>query len=222
MPLSLLSELLQNSADGAYVVDNDQRVVAWNAAAQEMLGYTAQEIVGRRCFNMLSGRDDGGCLICRRDCAAITASRRGEASVSFDAQVRRQDGQTQWVNISIIPITQDDERPLAVLHLFRDISAQKETESFAAEVIARARQLKLQPVTATHRAESVTQPEALTLREYQVLALLAQGASTTGIAAQTVISESTVRNHIQHILHKLGVHSRLEAVAFARENHLLD
>ena len=56
----------------------------------------------------------------------------------------------------------------------------------------------------------------------QVLRLLSQGADTDAIAAQLLIGTSTVRNHVQRILNKLGVHSRLEAVTYARDHHLLD
>lgn len=223
MTLSVLLEIIDKSADGAYAVDNDQRVIAWNAAAQQLTGYSAQEVMGRRCFSMLSGRGEEGCLICQKNCAVITASRRGELSPNFDAQVRRKDGQLRWVNISIIALTDEDETPVAVLHLFRDIGARKQAENFASEVIARARQMRLQqPAAHTDSFSELNQPDPLTLREYQVLALLAQGAGTRDIATEMVIAESTVRNHIQRILHKLGVHSRLEAVAYARENHLLD
>ena len=52
--------------------------------------------------------------------------------------------------------------------------------------------------------------------------MLSHGADTDNIASQLVIDRSTVRNHIQRILHKLDVHSRLEAVAYAREHGLLD
>ncbi|MCB0147530.1 MAG: PAS domain S-box protein, partial [Caldilineaceae bacterium] len=41
-----LRELLDRSADGAYVVDGDQRIVAWNAAAEELLGFEARDVVG--------------------------------------------------------------------------------------------------------------------------------------------------------------------------------
>ena len=45
---------------------------------------------------------------------------------------------------------------------------------------------------------------------------------TESIANQLVIGTATVRNHVQHILDKLGVHSRLEAVTYAREQRLID
>jgi DNA-binding NarL/FixJ family response regulator len=56
---------------------------------------------------------------------------------------------------------------------------------------------------------------ALTARERQVLAMLASGYSNRRIAAECVLSLNTVRAHVQNVLVKLGVHTRLEAAAFA-------
>ena len=62
----------------------------------------------------------------------------------------------------------------------------------------------------------------LSPREREVLGLLARGAKTNAIAEALVISPETARSHIQNILTKLGVHSRLEAAAFVIESGLLD
>ena len=62
----------------------------------------------------------------------------------------------------------------------------------------------------------------LTPRQTEVLRLLEHGRSTNQIAAELHLSVETVRNHIRHILRALGVHSRLEAVALMRRDHLLD
>jgi DNA-binding NarL/FixJ family response regulator len=56
---------------------------------------------------------------------------------------------------------------------------------------------------------------SLTARELQVMQLLAEGVSNRAIAARLFISSHTVRNHVQRIITKLGVHSKLEAVAVA-------
>ena len=58
-------------------------------------------------------------------------------------------------------------------------------------------------------------PTSLTARELEVLQLLADGVSNVDIAAQLFISRNTVRNHVQRVIVKLGVHSKLEAVAVA-------
>ena len=55
----------------------------------------------------------------------------------------------------------------------------------------------------------------LSRRELEVLQLLATGAANRAIAAELFLSVNTVRNHVQQILQKLSVHSKLEAVATA-------
>jgi DNA-binding NarL/FixJ family response regulator len=53
------------------------------------------------------------------------------------------------------------------------------------------------------------------------LELLAQGSGTDEIGRALTISPATVRNHVQNILDKLGVHSRLEAIAHAYQHGLI-
>jgi DNA-binding NarL/FixJ family response regulator len=62
---------------------------------------------------------------------------------------------------------------------------------------------------------------SLTHRERQVLRLLAAGRSQAEIADELVISAKTVGTHIEHILGKLGVHSRSQAIALAYRDELV-
>jgi two-component system NarL family response regulator len=62
----------------------------------------------------------------------------------------------------------------------------------------------------------------LSPREREVLALVVQGEKTRAIADSLVISRETARTHIQNILTKLDVHSRVEAAAFVTEHGLID
>jgi len=62
----------------------------------------------------------------------------------------------------------------------------------------------------------------LTEREVGVLQLLAEGQRNEDIAAELFISPHTVQTHVRNILNKLGVHSKLEAVAFAARNGVVD
>jgi PAS domain S-box-containing protein len=64
-------------------------------------------------------------------------------------------------------------------------------------------------------------PPHLTPRQTEVLRLLKQGRSTEQIAQELQLSTETVRNHVRHLLRALGVHTRLEAVAVARQEHLV-
>ena len=221
--LEFLRELLDRAADGAYIVDQDQRIAAWNKSAEQILGFKAQEIVGMNCFAVLGGHTDGGCVVCRRGCLPYTAGRRGELVPTFDAQMRTASGYPLWVNVTIIamPTSDGSDDPDVVIHFFREVEAKKRAETFAKDVVGWVRQLRLEtpdPVASGTRPCDI----GLTEREIQVLRQLSHGADTDSIAKQLVIDRSTVRNHIQRILHKLGVHSRLEAVTYAREHGLLD
>lgn len=62
----------------------------------------------------------------------------------------------------------------------------------------------------------------LTPRERQIMRLLANGATNKEIATDLVISEATVKRHVSNILMALDVRNRMQAVARAREFHLLD
>jgi DNA-binding CsgD family transcriptional regulator len=61
----------------------------------------------------------------------------------------------------------------------------------------------------------------LTPRQHEVLAHLSDGHSTDQIAAALHLSRETVRNHVRHVLRRLGASSRLEAVAIARRDGML-
>jgi len=71
----------------------------------------------------------------------------------------------------------------------------------------------LSPGRVTHNS--------LSARELDVLQRLGDGASTTEIASALYVSVNTVRNHVQSVMQKLGVHSRLEAVAHAVRTGLI-
>jgi len=60
----------------------------------------------------------------------------------------------------------------------------------------------------------------LTSRELEVLSLLAEGLRTDAVAERLSVSGHTVRSHVQNILTKLGLHSRLEAATFAARHGL--
>jgi DNA-binding NarL/FixJ family response regulator len=62
----------------------------------------------------------------------------------------------------------------------------------------------------------------LTRREREVLLLVCRGADSRTIAEELVISPETARTHVQNVLSKLGVHSRLEAAALIGPDDLLE
>ena len=91
----------------------------------------------------------------------------------------------------------------------------------AGELLARIKR-SLRRSTPAPNGNGNGHESSLSPRERQILALLAEGRTQSQIAVALVISSKTVATHIQHILSKLGVQSRAQAVAVAFQRGLVE
>ncbi len=212
-PMDLLAAF-ERSADGVYAVDHDQNIVFWNRAAERLLGFKAADVLHRKCFDVIAGGDHHGHPFCGSDCPVIECARHGRPHENYDVRTHASGGKVLWINISIVVLMGTRRRSVLTVHLFRDV-----TEKRRRELRTRA------ALREAPRSASGIDPDAalarLTRREVEVLQLLSSGLTTPRIASVLGVSTTTVRNHAEHILGKLGVHSRLEAVAYAAQHRLV-
>jgi len=136
----------------------------------------------------------------------------------------------QFPNVQVIALTSFSEEGLiqnalqagAIGYLLKDVSARELAQAIRA---AHAGGGTLAPEAAQALIHAATQPPALghdlTDRERAVLALLVAGLNNTEIAKKLVVSPSTIKSHVSHILSKLGVASRTEAAALAVRHRLV-
>jgi len=207
-----LNGLLTNTADGVCAVGGDGKIALWNGAAEKILGYAPREVLGRSCCEVFVGRDSSGNRLCYQGCHVLTLVRQGEPVQHFAMATRTKAGKPVWLDISIIAVPGSHRDVSTTVHLFRDVTAAREIEALVRERLARA-----SPVSP----DAAVPDGQLTRREMEILRLIAGGANTRAMAERLHVSPATIRNHVQNVLGKLGVHSRLEAAAYATGHRLL-
>lgn len=213
--------LLARSADGVFAVDTEQRIVFWSAVAEELLGRSADEVLGRNCYEVILSNDYEGHPFCRRECPAIKAARQGRGVPNYDMACRK-NGTDIWLNVSIVPVPDSVAGEATAIHMIRDVSQRRRSERLAQATIETVTRFMPENSNATAEAKPYPVPgPSLTTREIEVLRLLADGLGTQALAQGLGLSEATIRNHIQRLLAKLGVHSRLEAVVYGARHGLI-
>jgi PAS domain S-box-containing protein len=219
--VSRLFEALKNSADGAFVVDDDLRMVYWNKAAEAILGFDISEVAGQFCFQLLQGYDESKHLICKEKCRVVQLALQSKPIPNYDVRVTTKQGETCWLNMSVFTYKMiDTNEKKVIVHLFHDLDRKEVDGKVLGQLVKVIN--RYQDIRHNNGAKVEIHQNILTTREREILALLADGHGTRDIAQLLSISVTTVRNHIQHILQKLQVHTRLEAVAIAIKHNLVD
>lgn len=206
------------SADGMFVVDSDQRIVRWNESAEQMLGLKAREVIGLPCHEVVAGRDSQNNRFCRADCPVSQNARRGRPTADYDIIACRPGSPDIWINVSVLVLKPPQSARPYIVHLTRDVTERRRVEALARRAMESLQELE----EIGGRENSAAPPHpSLSRRELQVLQLMACGLGTADIAEQLGISRITARNHITHVLAKLGARTRLQAVLLASQRGLV-
>ena len=211
-----LNAFLENTADGVCAITPDGKIRVWNSAAEEILGYSSEEVTGKACSDIFKGRSPAGNTFCCGFCTVRVQAQQQEPIQHFEISSTTQAGKSLWLDVSILQFPATPENPAVIVHLFRDVTSAHEIDSIVRERLSQFDNGEAHAQTAQLPSAAV----GLTPRELQVLRLMKEGASTAVIAEEHFISRATVRNHIQNIFGKLEVHNRLEAVAYANRHGL--
>lgn len=197
-------DLVSTTSEVGFVTDRAGVIRGWNTAAAERFDRPARAVVGRACWEVLQGRDAYGNDYCCASCPLRVMAFSGRHVHRCELYFR--DASDTFTPYSVITLLLRGAPPVnpALVHLLQPARWDR-------------RQVEEGPAAVSgNRSRG-----ELTTREEEVLAQLARGRSTEEISVELRISPKTVGNHIQSILHKLRAHSRLQAVAVARQAGLL-
>lgn len=200
------------------------RLLEVNNALIQTTGHASEEIMGKPL-------GDIGLFRSRQAFKTLSATLETSGSLlNVEFQLARKDGGRIDCLISAETVSIHGVRCFLVSML--DITERRRTEmelvTAVEEVMRDASwfsQTLLDKLASVRRgtglgAEPTGGIAQLTSRERQVLELLAEGLADKGIAAALALSPNTVRNHVAALYSKIGVHSRGEAIIWARERGL--
>lgn len=130
-----------------------------------------------------------------------------------------------WPLVTILALSSFADRPLVQRafaagvagYLLKDVAPEALADSVKRVARNRTLEVGLQPWAPEERRQVV-----LSAREIDVLACLGRGFSNKEIAAALFITEKTVKSHVSHILLKLGVTDRTQAVLEGLRRHLIE
>lgn len=188
-----------------WVSDPDRKIVFINQRAEELLGRSAKKCVGKECHRVIRGKTAKGEKFCGVHCPVSQQVPFHKEIEPFRIRVgtgRR----AKWVQVVLIITQPPDFSGPRLVHCIIDDSKEQRFKQYLTKVVSRT--------PRTRRGGRETGGFRLTSREKEILARLADDESMHEIAEQLDLSYTTVRNHVQHILNKLGVHSIVEAVAY--------
>lgn len=190
----------------------DQRIVFWNGAAERILGYKSDEVMGRRCYEVVAGLAPGGLAPeCLGGCPSMRYLRAGLVPAPVQLRLLCSSGERKWITITPMVVAGAVRDAPLLIHLF-DEAAGDDAESAGdprREVLpSRAVIVPDQPIPSGPAAET----QILSRRELEVLRLMAQGWDTQRIANELGISRHTVRNHIRNLRQRLNASTKLDAV----------
>jgi DNA-binding CsgD family transcriptional regulator len=199
---------IARSGEAVFAIDGADRIILWNKPCEALLGLPARKVLGKPCYEVICGRDENDNVYCHRSCPVAHQARQKDDPVNrFTLTVKAGDGKSKRVSSSLFSIPSYHPALTTVVHVLRP------------ETAAAPAAMEPEPLTPIENAEG--EAVALTPREKEILRCLAQGMSTPALAKKLSIARVTVRNHVQNILQKLGVHSKLEAVVLAHKHQLI-
>ncbi len=198
------AETVASTAAPAFAVNLAGKILAWNRGSEDLFGHKASEVIGRSCWRLLSGRDIYGNDYCGKVCP-----------------LRRMARECRPVNPNDLVFRSAVNEPIKTRVWLVVVSGAAPSEATVVHLLCPPTQGEQEADAPAWRLSCGNRAKQLSCRELEVLGLLSEGKGTREIAEVLGLSSSTVRNHVHNTLHKLRVHSRLEAVALAHRLRLL-
>ena len=115
--------IVENLADGVYLVEPDRKITYWNHGAEQISGYKAGEVVGRHCYDNILGHVDAqGRSLCHTACPLALTMKDGDPREAF-IWLKHADGHRKPVRVRTSPVRDEAGQIIGGVEVFSDETA---------------------------------------------------------------------------------------------------
>jgi diguanylate cyclase (GGDEF)-like protein/PAS domain S-box-containing protein len=113
-------ELLDSLTEGIYITDFEGRIVYWNKGAEQLSGFRASEVIGKRCSeHVLMHTDNSGTSMCSAGCPLSAAALLGQVHEA-DVYLHHKSGARIPIHVRTAPMKNSDGKTIGAVEVFRD------------------------------------------------------------------------------------------------------
>ncbi len=122
--LLFLSKLFAHTSDAVCAVDANQRILYWNRAAENMLGYAAAEVIGRPCYQALQGQTPDSAVFCRQECSLFQEAKAAAACPCHLVSLKDKTDSRHLFCMSTLAVAKEcrQDRIPILIHLWRPLT----------------------------------------------------------------------------------------------------
>src|SRR5712691_2677444 len=112
---------IARSGEAVFAIDSADRVILWNKKCEEMLGRPARAVLGKRCYDVIGGRDENGNVYCYRNCPVAHQARDmpKDPVQRFQLSVETGSGARKTVEVSLFALPSYHPALSTVVHVLR-------------------------------------------------------------------------------------------------------
>lgn len=131
-----IESVLENSAEGIMSIDSRCRILGFNAAMEQMTGYSKDEVIGKECFRMLNFTDREKKSLCDVQCPILMNSSPNKPVVEQEGMILTKDRRPVNVAMVYSIVRSPEGKPINAVVNIRDISKAREMENFRETILS--------------------------------------------------------------------------------------
>lgn len=143
-----LERIFSSLGFGMYVADKDRRILLWNRAAESILGWSQDEMLGKECKEFIAHQDEKGEKLCDTECPLNVSTDEKRTVFAGTVWAHAKSGNLVPVNVSCVPLLDNAGEVTGAVEIFLDMTKEEELNRMREDITFAVTHLLKSPLTA--------------------------------------------------------------------------